>query len=436
MKLRTRFSLVLGIVLLAAMLLPILVLYLLSSSGLVEATYVTETHNAGQADRIILDLLQTPQSPLPGRTPLPWLQDRQTGDWLVPLVVADPDTRQPRISAVYDPVNGLWTGLATNGLERIVLTSRVFQFRVDLPAWLVIGSLPLIGLLTGLALSVVMSRSITRPVSQLAEAAKAIGQHNLGHRVRAKGSREIAELTQSFNRMAEDLERAETTRRNLMADVAHELRTPLTVLEGNLRALLDGVRPLGEDEVALLYEQTHHLNRLVDDLRELSLAEADQLTLDLAPTDLGELVHETVAHFELVARERDIELSSESSGDPVHPALDGQRVRQVLHNLLSNAIQHTPGGGRVHVAVMRLEDGTALEIAVTDTGEGISPADLPHVFDRFYRTDQARARDRGGTGLGLAIARAIVEALGGTILAESPGAMQGSTFVMRLPWNS
>ena len=433
MKLRTRFSLVLSIVLLAAVLLPILVLYLLGESGLIEATYVTETHNVRPSDRIVLALLQETDAAPPERASSAWRQDPQAADWLIPLIVADPDTERPRISALYDPVTGLWTGLATRHLERIVLSSQVFRFRADLPAWIVIGSFPLIGLLTGLALSVIMSRSITRPVSQLAEAAQAIGQRNLGYRVHARGSQELVDLAQSFNRMAEDLERLETTRRNLMADVAHELRTPLSVLKGNLRALLDGVRPMGEDEVALLYEQTNHLNRLVDDLRELSLAEAHQLTLNLQPTDLGELVRETAAHFELVAREQGIELSSESGEDLAHPSLDPQRVRQVLHNLLSNAIQHTPSGGAVRLVVQRVEQGGAFEIAVTDSGAGISSADLPHIFDRFYRTAEARDHDCGGTGLGLAIAKAIVGALGGDIHAESRGVAQGSTFVVRFP---
>jgi signal transduction histidine kinase len=349
------------------------------------------------------------------------------------LAVNNPQTGQPRLPLVFDPETGRITPLAWTSLERIVLSSRVFKFRVDLPAWIVIGSFPLFGLLVGLVLSLGMSRSITRPVSELAEAAHAIGRRELGYRVRSGGSQELQDLARSFNRMAEQLDHAEITRRNLMADVAHELRTPLAVLDGNLRALLDGVHAMSEEEIALLYEQTRHLTRLVDDLRDLSLAEADRLSLDCQEVDLVRLVKETVAHFGLVAQEQGIQLIPELDEPLIHPCLDENRIRQVLHNLLSNAFRHTPRGGRVGISAKFSPDNNAHEIKVTDNGSGISPEELPHIFDRFYRAEAKASDDHSGTGLGLAIVKAIVEAQKGAIRVESPGRQQGSTFTVTFP---
>jgi signal transduction histidine kinase len=425
-KLRTRFSLALSIVLLAATLLPILILYLLSASGLVEATYV----NAVRQESLPRGLPTT----LPGEiSEFSRLSENGENLWEGGRLVIrriDPETGERVPAIVYDPETGQWTVDIPPDLQRVIFTSPVFKFRVDLPAWLALGSLPLTGLLVGILLSVWMSRSVTRPVTQLAEATHAIGRRELGYRVQTKSSQELQDLAHSFNRMAEELEHAETTRRNLMADVAHELRTPLTVLEGNLRAILDGVHELNEDEIALLYEQTHHLNHLVDDLREISLAEADQLSLNLQEVDLTCLVRETVAHFDLLAQEQGIQLTINLDESLVHPSLDENRIRQVLHNLLSNAFRHTPRGGKVRIEVKRSADNKDVGITVTDNGAGISPEALPYVFDRFYRSEAATQNEWGGTGLGLAIVKALVEAHRGRVNARSDGRDQGSTFTI------
>lgn len=417
-SLRARFGMVLSIVLLVATLLPVLILFLLSKSGLVEATYITNTLDTGTRDSFPGFRSIEEYPPLSG-LPQPPLDDRN--DFLL---------WPTRIPLIFDAETGKITGVASSNLDRIMLSSQIFQFRVDLPAWIVIGSFPLFGLLMGLIVSLVMSRSVTRPISQLAEASKAIGRRELGYRVEPQGSQELVDLAQSFNRMADGLEQAEITRRSLMADVAHELRTPLTVLDGNLRALLDGIRPVNEDEIALLAEQTHHLNRLVDDLRELSLAESNRLSLDLQSVDLSRLVRETVVHFEPVAREQEINLSVEPGEGIIHPALDDHRIRQVLHNLLANSLRHTPKGGTVKVIAARMVEENGSEISVMDTGVGISPEDLSHIFDRFYRA--AHSPDIG-TGLGLAIVKALTEAQGGRVLASSPGAGLGSTFTLSFP---
>jgi signal transduction histidine kinase len=427
-KLRTRFGLALSAVLLVATLLPVLLLYLLSASGLVEATYVTGSG----------DILQTLGTELPSSRVTPpdtsdpsilrWREEQLDEDMtrLAPLI--NPETGNPFPFIYYDLDTGRLTPRIPSDFQRIVFTSPVFKFRVDLPAWFVLGSLPMLSLLIGVFLSVLMSRSVTQPVSQLAEAAQAIGRRDLNYRVEVKGSQELQDLAQSFNRMAEQLEHAETTRRNLMADVAHELRTPLAVLEGNLRAILDGVHELNEEEIALLYEQTHHLNRLVEDVHELSLAEAHQLSLECKEVDLARLVKDTKAHFELIAQEQGVQLSLELDEPLIHPCLDENRMRQVLHNLLANAFRYTPSGGKVAITAKRKADEGALEITVMDTGMGISAEELPHIFNRFYQTKDTASRDRGGTGLGLAIVKAIVQAQGGQVSVVNPGPNQGSTF--------
>ena len=282
----------------------------------------------------------------------------------------------------------------------------------------------------GIVGGAVIARVISAPVGDLVKAARRIGQGELGVRVPARGSRELVELAETFNGMAADLQRAETLRNNLMADVSHELRTPLTVLEGNLRAALDDVYGLDEVEVANLYSQTRHLIRLVNDLRELALAETQQLPLDKQPTDVNALVTETVQALEPLAAEKGVVLADRTDALPV-VAVDSGRLRQVLFNLLFNALRHTPAGGEITVTGSL--DVSGVRLAVQDTGEGLEPDQLASVFDRFYRADKSRSRETGGSGLGLAIVKAIVEAHGGQVEAHSQGKGRGSTFLISLP---
>jgi signal transduction histidine kinase len=242
----------------------------------------------------------------------------------------------------------------------------------------------------------------------------------------------VKEVAQAFNEMAAALEGAETLRRNLLADVAHELRTPLSVLQGNLRAILDDVYALDKAEVARLYDETRLLSRLVNDLHALAQAEAGQLALNRQPTQLAELVQSTATAFGAAADAKGVSLNWQIPADLPPVMADPARLTQVLHNLLDNALRHTPAGGSIALRA-GCDDGDVW-LAVQDSGEGISPQDLPHVFDRFYRADLARSRATGGAGLGLAIVRAIVEAHGGGVSAASPGEPgQGSTFTLRLP---
>lgn len=283
----------------------------------------------------------------------------------------------------------------------------------------------------GIVFSVLASRNLTEPLARLASAARDIGARKFSHRVTATGSDEIIAVAQAFNDMAAELENAETLRRNLVADVAHELRTPLSVLQGNLRAILDDLYPLDKAEIARLYTQTRLLNRLVNDLHELAQADAGQLSLNLQPIDLNQLIEETVSAHAPVAEDAEVNLQVDLA--PKLPLISGDatRLSQVLHNLLANALRHTPAAGQIQLQTQVQENNVVL--TVKDNGEGIASEHLAHLFDRFYRTDQARARDKGGVGLGLAIVRALVAAQGGQVRVESEGVGLGSTFVVTLP---
>ena len=281
-----------------------------------------------------------------------------------------------------------------------------------------------------LLLGFLISWRLTAPVRQLTHAAGVIAGGDLSERVPARGRDEIADLGRAFNQMAASLETGETLRRNLMADVAHELRTPLTVIQGNLQAILDGVYPLDVAQVAGLYDETRLLTRLVDDLRELALAEAGQLRLEREPVDLVALAQGVTANFMSAAEAAGVKLSAPAGGGAVQVLGDADRLGQVLRNLLSNALRHTPAGQAVAVRVETTDQGAL--VVVTDTGTGISPEDLPHVFDRFYRGSKSRGRRVGSAGLGLAIARQLVRAHGGEISVESAEGA-GTTFTVRLP---
>jgi signal transduction histidine kinase len=283
----------------------------------------------------------------------------------------------------------------------------------------------------GVAGGIIASRLLAAPITRLADAAQAIGAGDLTTRVHIENNAlEIEELAQAFNKMAADLQRAAELRNSLMADVSHELRTPLTVLEGNLRAALDHVYELDDEQIANLYQQTQHLIRLVNELRELALAEAAQLPLCIQEVDLASLVQETAAVFEPLAEEKGVTVATQIPAELPLIEVDRARLRQVLHNLLANALRHTPAGGAITISA-QAEDG-GMRLAVVDTGDGMEPQQLAHVFDRFYRTDPSRSRESGGSGLGLAIVKAIVEAHGGTVSAASAGPGKGSAFTICL----
>jgi len=258
-------------------------------------------------------------------------------------------------------------------------------------------------------------RGITRPVGELVDAASQIEAGDLSVRVRERGPKEVRQVARAFNEMAEQLEATDVRRRTFLADVTHELRTPLSVIRGRAEGIMDGVYPGDPEHVAPVLEAARTLERLIDDLRTLALADAGGLTLRREPVDISVLVNETLASFERPAHDAGVSLTADLQPDlPVIQA-DPGRLQSVLSNLVSNAIRHTPSGGSVQVAADRA--GDRLEVSVSDTGEGIAPDLLPNIFERFVKGSSSY-----GSGLGLAIARDLVVAHGGEIEAASqPG---------------
>lgn len=283
----------------------------------------------------------------------------------------------------------------------------------------------------GILIGTISSWGLAAPLHNLAIAARAVGSQDLSQRIEVSGTSEVREVAEAFNAMAEALEGAEKMRNNMLADIAHELRTPLTVIQGNLRAILDDVYDLDKIEVARLYDQTRQLSRLVDDLHDLSQLEANQFSLKRSNQNMADIISDVASIYHPLADDQGINLSLDIK-EGIGPVLgDCSRITQCLNNLLNNALQYTSRGGEIQISLQ--EQNEKAIIMVSDTGAGIDPEHLPHVFDRFYRADPDRSRQTGGSGLGLAITQALVQAHGGEIRATSPGKGQGSTFTMSFP---
>lgn len=294
--------------------------------------------------------------------------------------------------------------------------------------FLVLGGLLAIGL--ALVLTFVLSRRVSSPIQALALTAGQLGRGDLSQRAQVREKGEIGALAQAFNSMATNLEHAEQLRRNLVADVAHELRTPLSNIQGYLEAIRDRVMKPNAATIRALSEEAALLSRLVEELQELSLAEAGELKLVYQAEDIATLVKQTATPWEPQATAKEISLSLDLPDRLPSVNIDWQRISQVLHNLLENAVAHTGRGGKITISAAR--KGDWVEIGVADTGEGIPAEDLPNIFERFYRVDKSRARATGGSGLGLTIAKRLVEAHGGRIEAQSKLG-KGSRFSFTLP---
>jgi signal transduction histidine kinase len=281
------------------------------------------------------------------------------------------------------------------------------------------------------AVSWYFSRRVQRSLGQVTDAAAQIAAGRYSARVSEPGlGGEFAMLAATYNALAEKLAATEATRRRMLADLAHEMRTPLATIDAHLEAVEDGVRDLDTETLSVLRESTRRLRRLAEDVGAVSLAEEGNLDLRPQRVDAASLATTAIAAAADRYAAKGVTLRSD-----VVPAgsltVDSERLGQVLGNLLDNALRHTPEGGTVTVGCRRVDRW--VEYTVTDTGVGIAPEHVPHLFDRFYRVDTARDRERGGSGIGLAIAKALTEASGGDLSATSAGPDKGATFTLRLP---
>lgn len=298
--------------------------------------------------------------------------------------------------------------------------------RLDGAAW----SAALIASALALLLALVFANRLLRPIRALTSAAQRMATGDLSQRVPVHGNDELALLGNTFNQMAAALQQAEIRRKALTADIAHELRTPLAVQRAHLEALQDGIYPLTTQNLRPIAESNVLLTRLVEDLRTLALADAGQLKLTRVPTDIAALLGRLLEQHAPAAGARSIKLVlAPKENLPSIPA-DPGRLGQILNNLLTNALRHTPQGGQVHISIQ--QSGPQIVIRVQDSGPGIPPEDLPHIFERFYRADKSRARTEGGTGLGLTIARQLARAHGGDLRAEN-APEGGAIFTLSLP---
>jgi two-component system sensor histidine kinase BaeS len=292
-----------------------------------------------------------------------------------------------------------------------------------------VGIVRVIGVLVILIVVASVFSAVRRtmsPLGDVMDAATRVAEGDYAAHVNERGPHELRKLARSFNTMTTRLQVNDEQRRALLADVTHELRTPLTVIQGNLEGMLDGIYPPDQVHLESTLDETRLLSRLIDDLRTLSLAESGALKLQRETIDLHTLIQESIAAFQSSADSAGVQLSADVQTDLPQLEADPLRLRQVLSNLIANALRYTSRGGQIHVRAI-VEQADRITVIVGDTGRGITPDDLPHIFDRFYKSSDSR-----GTGLGLAIAKNLVIAHGGDINAQStPG--QGTTITFRLP---
>ena len=285
--------------------------------------------------------------------------------------------------------------------------------------------------LLALIVGVLLARTLTRPLRALTEATEKMAGGQLSQQVTVNSKDEIGELADAFNRMSREVVRANQLRKQMTADIAHDLRTPLTVIAGYVESMRDGDLAPTPERLDSIYAEIERLQRLVADLRLLAVTDAGELRLNLAPVNPAAFIERVAASFKLSAEQKGILLTVKADSDLPEIQADESRLERVLSNLVSNAIRHTPEGGKVSLHAARTTQHVVLTVA--DTGEGIPPADLPHIFDRFYRADKSRAdADGASSGLGLAIAKALVEAHGGRIAASSVVG-NGTRFEIELP---
>jgi len=318
------------------------------------------------------------------------------------------------------PVEIEQTTLTARG--KIIGTLISEKRQVSRPVRLTLGTMNpiiLVGILLILltvVIGVLLMRRVVNPLSEVIAASESVATGNLSTRIKLKRSKDdLYDLGVHFNNMTEALERNNNERRAMLADIAHELRTPLSVLRGKLEGMMDGIYPSNETNIAQALEETYLLERLVDDLRLLTLAETRQLHFEMKETDLVDLARRTIGVFEPQADSKNVSLSLDTDERELIITIDSQRIEQVIGNLIGNALRFVPENGFIQLSLAR--KGDVAEITVSDNGPGVKDEDLPYIFDRFFRSEKSRARASGGAGLGLAICKQLVEAQGGKISA-------------------
>lgn len=321
--------------------------------------------------------------------------------------------------------NGMMMGEAGNS----AMSQLFVDFRASFNEALMYAALAAMGI--AVLLSLLFSRRVISPVQAMSLATQRIANGRYEERVQVNGEDELAQLAVRFNQMAEKLDQVESMRRRLIGDVSHELRTPLTAIKGSMEGLMDGILPANDETFQQIHAEVDRLNRLVDDLQELSRVEARAYQLDIRRIDVSSLAQTVAKRLATRFESKHILLELELTPDLPPVLADEDRAIQILTNLTGNALQYTPEGGRVTISAKQISD--EVQITVRDTGIGIPPEHISHIFDRFYRVDKSRSRHAGGgSGIGLTIARALVEAHGGRIWVESAGEGNGSTFTFTL----
>ncbi len=353
------------------------------------------------------------------------------------IIVADTDLNY--IGENIDSIEGVHQDLIIDGDkigELVVLQKNIEglisleqQFTSSTKNSIIFGMI--VSIMTAVLLGIFFSNRITKPLEKLMAGIKQVSKGDTSYRVKVETRDEFHQLATAFNEMSSKIEENEQVRKNLMADVAHELRTPISIIGGELESIQEGVIEPNQEILVKLSDEVYRLSRLVNDLQQLSLAEAGRLSLNKMKTNIYDLTQRVISNFEWVKEDKNINFSVIGNKDII-ANIDSDRITQVIINLVGNALRHVPENGRINIKINEDKINENIYIIVEDNGPGIPEEHLKHIFDRFYRTDTSRSRDQGGTGLGLSIAKGYVEAHGGTLEVESDLG-EGSTFTVVIP---
>jgi signal transduction histidine kinase len=352
--------------------------------------------------------------------------DPDGSEWLFGgVVMLPPPPRRNNDDNGSEPANNLW--ILSEPRPTISLQEALADFGNALAPPLIQAAI--VGIVFAVILAALISRTIAKPLQRVASAAADVAKGDYGVHVPVSGPPEVRAVAESFNQMTAEVRTAHSSQRDFLANVSHDLKTPLTSIQGYSQAIIDGAARNPQEAAQIIFEEAGRLNRMVVELTDLVRLEAGRLSMKSEAIDMGQLAEAIVQRLQVVAERQGVQLESHTQPMP-HIAGDGDRLAQVLTNLISNAIEFTPEKGKVQV-IAQFKDG-GVNLTVRDSGIGIPPEDLPRVFERFYQVDKARGPQRG-TGLGLAITQEIIEAHGGRISVHSQGHKKGTTFRIWLP---